>query len=151
MPLSCSMKCIRRRRHVWLLKVLQMKQNWKWTAMAESFNWLRFRFPSVSGIPVFVTAFSPVLRLVQFLSSGHRSVIVKVKFSELEAGCLWPVSVTSLHNEKLYDLYASSDIIRVIKSRRLRCAGHVARMRECRSAYNVLVGKPEGGDHLENP
>ena len=56
--------------------------------MAESFNWLRFRFPSVSGIPVFVTAFSPVLRLVQFLSSGHRSVIVKVKFSELEAGCL---------------------------------------------------------------
>jgi hypothetical protein len=49
-----------------------------------------------------------------------------------------------LHNEELYALYSSPDIIRVIKSRRLRWAGHVARMGEWRGAYRVLVGKPEG-------
>jgi hypothetical protein len=46
-----------------------------------------------------------------------------------------------LHNEDVYALYSSSKIIRVIKSRRLRWAGHVARMGERRGAYRVLVGK----------
>jgi hypothetical protein len=49
-----------------------------------------------------------------------------------------------LHNEELNDLYSSPNIIRVIKSRRLRWAGHVARMREERGAYRILVGRPEG-------
>jgi hypothetical protein len=49
-----------------------------------------------------------------------------------------------LHNKELYALYSSPNIIRVIKSRRLRWAGHVARMVERRSAYRALVGKPEG-------
>ena len=49
-----------------------------------------------------------------------------------------------LHNEKLNDLYSSPSIVRVIKSRRMRWAGHVARMRERRDVYTVLVGKPEG-------
>jgi hypothetical protein len=49
-----------------------------------------------------------------------------------------------LHNEKLNDLYSSSNIIRVIKSRRMRWAGHVARMGEGRSAYRILVGRSEG-------
>jgi hypothetical protein len=49
-----------------------------------------------------------------------------------------------LHNEKLNDLYSSPNIIRVIKSRRMRWAGHVARMGEGRGAYRVLVGRPEG-------
>ena len=49
-----------------------------------------------------------------------------------------------LHNEELNDLYCSSNIVRVIKSRRMRWAGHVARMREGRGAYRVLVGKPRG-------
>jgi hypothetical protein len=49
-----------------------------------------------------------------------------------------------LHNKELYALYSSPDIIRVIKSRRLRWAGHVARMGERRGTYRVLVGKPEG-------
>jgi hypothetical protein len=48
-----------------------------------------------------------------------------------------------LHNEDLYDLYYSLNIIRVIKSRRMRWAGHVAYMRR-RGAYRVLVGRPEG-------
>jgi hypothetical protein len=49
-----------------------------------------------------------------------------------------------LHNKELYALYSSPNIIRVIKSRRLRWAEHVARMGERRGAYKALVGKPEG-------
>jgi len=49
-----------------------------------------------------------------------------------------------LHNEELYDLYPSANIIRVITSRRMRQAGHVARAEERRGAYKVLVGKQEG-------
>jgi hypothetical protein len=47
-----------------------------------------------------------------------------------------------LHNEELNELYSSPNIVRVIKSRRMRWAGHVARMGEERGAYRVLVGKP---------
>jgi hypothetical protein len=49
-----------------------------------------------------------------------------------------------LHNEELRDLYSSPSIIKIIKSRRMRWAGHVARMLEKRNAYRLLVGKPEG-------
>ena len=49
-----------------------------------------------------------------------------------------------LHNEELSDLYSSPNIVRVIKSRRMRWAGHVARMGEEKGVYRVLVGKPEG-------
>jgi hypothetical protein len=49
-----------------------------------------------------------------------------------------------LYNEELNDLYSSLNIIRVIKSRRMRWAGHVARMGEGRGAYRILVGRPEG-------
>jgi hypothetical protein len=49
-----------------------------------------------------------------------------------------------LHNEELNDLYSLPNIIRVIKSRRMRWAGHVARMGEERGAYRILVGRPEG-------
>jgi hypothetical protein len=49
-----------------------------------------------------------------------------------------------LHNEELNDLYFSPSVVRVIKSRRMRWAGHVARMVEDRGVYRVLVGKPEG-------
>ena len=49
-----------------------------------------------------------------------------------------------LHNEELNDLYSSPNIVRVIKSRRMRWAGHVARMCGKRGMYRVLVGKPEG-------
>ena len=46
-----------------------------------------------------------------------------------------------LHNEKINDLYCSPNIVRVIKSRRMRWAGHVERMREGRGVYRVLMGK----------
>jgi hypothetical protein len=47
-------------------------------------------------------------------------------------------------------LYSSPDIVRQIKSRRMRWAEHVARMGEGRNVYSVLVGKPEGKNHLED-
>jgi hypothetical protein len=56
-----------------------------------------------------------------------------------------------LHNEELYYLYSSPNIIRVIKSRRIKRAGHVARMGERRVAYNVLVVKRNGKRPLERP
>jgi hypothetical protein len=54
-----------------------------------------------------------------------------------------------LHSGELHNLYSSPDIIRQIKSRRMRWAGHVARMGAERNVYRVLVGKPEGKRPLE--
>jgi hypothetical protein len=48
-----------------------------------------------------------------------------------------------LHNEELHNLYSSPSIIRVIKSRRMRWAGNVARIGKRRNTYRILVGKPE--------
>ena len=56
-----------------------------------------------------------------------------------------------LHNEELNDLYSSPNTARVIKSRRMRWAGHVARMEEGRVVTKVLVGKPEGKRPLGRP
>jgi hypothetical protein len=56
-----------------------------------------------------------------------------------------------LHNEELHGLYPSPSIVRVFKARRMRWAGHVARMGEVRGAYNILVGRPEGRRPLVRP
>jgi hypothetical protein len=56
-----------------------------------------------------------------------------------------------LHSEELHNFYSSPDIIRQVKSRRMRWAGHVARMGEERNVYKVLVGKPEGKRPLGRP
>jgi hypothetical protein len=55
-----------------------------------------------------------------------------------------------LHNDELHDLYSSPNIVRVIKSRRMRSAGHVERMGEGRGVHRVLVGRPEGKNHWED-
>jgi hypothetical protein len=55
-----------------------------------------------------------------------------------------------LHNEELHILYSFPNIIIQIKSRRMRWAGHVDRMGEKRKMFRVLVGKPEGKNHLED-
>jgi hypothetical protein len=55
-----------------------------------------------------------------------------------------------LHNEELHNLYSSPDSIRQVQSRRMRWAGHVARMGEERKVYKVLVEKPKERDHLED-
>jgi hypothetical protein len=56
-----------------------------------------------------------------------------------------------LHSEELHDLYSSPSIIRIIKMRRLRWAGHVILMGEKRNVYRLLVGKPEGRRPLGRP
>jgi hypothetical protein len=56
-----------------------------------------------------------------------------------------------LHNGELHVFYPPPDIIRQIKSGRMRWVGHVARTGEERNVYRVLVGKPEGKDPLEKP
>jgi hypothetical protein len=56
-----------------------------------------------------------------------------------------------IHNEGLHDLYSSPTILLLIKSRRMRWAGHVARMADGRGVYRVLVGKPEGKRPLGRP
>jgi hypothetical protein len=56
-----------------------------------------------------------------------------------------------LHNDELHNLYSSLNIVRVIKSRRMRWAGHVASMGEGRHVYRVLVRRPEGKRPLGRP
>jgi hypothetical protein len=56
-----------------------------------------------------------------------------------------------LHNEELHNLYSSPDIIRMIKSRRMRWAGHVARMGDMGNTYRILVEKPEEKRPLGRP
>jgi hypothetical protein len=56
-----------------------------------------------------------------------------------------------LHSGELHDLYSSPDIIRQIKSRRMRWAGHMTCMGEGRNVYRVSVGRPEGKKPLGRP
>jgi hypothetical protein len=56
-----------------------------------------------------------------------------------------------MHSGEVHNLYSSLDIIRQIKSRRMRWAGHVACMGEGRNVYSILMGKPEGKRPLERP
>jgi hypothetical protein len=56
-----------------------------------------------------------------------------------------------LHNEELHNLYSSPSIIRIVKSRRMRWAGHVTRIGEKRNVYRLLVGKPEGKRPTRKP
>jgi hypothetical protein len=55
-----------------------------------------------------------------------------------------------LYNDQLHSLYSSPNVVRVIKSRRMRWEAHVARMGEGRGVYEVLVGRPEGRYHWED-
>jgi hypothetical protein len=66
-----------------------------------------------------------------------------VTFQTVESG--------TLHNDELHSLYSSPNIVRVIKSKRMRWAGHVTRMGEGRGVYRVLVGRPEGKRPLGRP
>ena len=65
--------------------------------------------------------------------------------------CVFMLEWRKLHNEELSDLYSLPNIVWVVKSRRMRWAGHVARMAEGRGVYRVLVGKPEGKRPLGRP
>jgi hypothetical protein len=67
------------------------------------------------------------------------------KGEEVAGGWRWP------HNDVLHNLYASPNIVRVIKSRRTRWAGHVARIGEMTNGHNTLDGKPEGKRPFRRP
>jgi len=73
-----------------------------------------------------------------------------VRFSMLGARILMCVTVR-IHNEELRDLYSLPNIVRVVKSRRMKWAGHVARTGEGIGAHRFLVGKPEGKRPLGKP
>ena len=65
--------------------------------------------------------------------------------------CCISLELRKLHNEELNDLYSLPNSVRVVKSRRMRWAGHVARMGEDRGVQRALVGKPEGKRPLGRP
>ena len=80
---------------------------------------------------------------------AFESKVLRRKFGSKRDEVTW--EWRKLHNEKLHDLYSSSNIIRVIKSRRMRWAGNVARMGEKGNLFRALVGKPEGKGPLGRP
>jgi hypothetical protein len=101
----------------------------------------KFRFENLySAVP-----FPVYVREVSVLAAVSAVVIFGPKRDEATGG--W----RKLHNEELPDLYSSPSIIGIIKSRRMRWAGHVARLEERRNAYRLLVGKPEGKRPLGRP
>jgi hypothetical protein len=73
-------------------------------------------------------------------------VLRKIFGPKREEDGLW----RKLHNDELHSLYSSPNIVSVIKSRKMRWAGHVARMGEGRGTYRVLVGGPNGKDQWED-
>jgi hypothetical protein len=75
------------------------------------------------------------------------SLLTQLERPEREVDGSW----RKLHNDEFHNLYSSPNIVRVIKSRRMRWAGHVARMGEGRGVYRVFVGKPEGKRPLGKP
>jgi hypothetical protein len=76
---------------------------------------------------------------------GNR--VLRIFGPKREEDGLW----RKLRNDELHGLYSSLNVVRVIKSRRMRWAGHVARMGEGRDVYRILVGRPEGKRPLGRP
>jgi hypothetical protein len=103
----------------------------------------RLRYIEISCCLFFVW----VWNLISHKRAEHRLRVFKNRVLRRIFGPGWD-EVTGewrrLHNEELNDLYSSPNIIRVIKSRRMRWAGHVARMGKGRGLYRILVGRPEG-------
>jgi hypothetical protein len=87
------------------------------------------------------------LREEQRLRVFENSVLRRIFGPERDVDGSW----RKLQNDELHSLYSSPNIVRVIKSRRVRWVGHVARMREGRGVYRGLVGKPEVKRPLERP
>jgi hypothetical protein len=83
----------------------------------------------------------------QRLRVFENRVLRKIYGPKREKDASW----RKLHNDELHSLYSSLNIVRVIESRRVRWAGHVAHMGEGRGVYRVLVGRPEGKRPLERP
>jgi hypothetical protein len=122
-------------------------------------NLLSFRLISKNlNIKVYKTVILPVvlygcetwsltLREEHRLRVFENSVLRKIFGPKREEDGSW----RKLHNDELHSLHSSPNIVRVIKSRRMRWAGHVARMRDGRGVYRVLVWRPEGKRPLGRP
>jgi hypothetical protein len=80
-------------------------------------------------------------------TEGFKKSVLRIFGPKREEDESW----RKLHNDELHSLYSSPNIVRVIKSRRMRWAGYVARMGEGRGVYRVLVGRPEGKRPLGRP
>jgi hypothetical protein len=78
-------------------------------------------------------------------------ILVRLRFSSTHCDPHVAGEWRKLHNEELHNMYSSPSIVGVVKSGRMRWAGHVARMRDTRGVYRVLVGKPEGKRPLGRP
>jgi hypothetical protein len=78
---------------------------------------------------------------------GFEDRVLRIFGPKREEDGLW----RKLHNDQLHSLYSSLNIVRVIKSRRMRWVGHVACLGEGTGVYGVLVGRPEGKRALERP
>jgi hypothetical protein len=90
---------------------------------------------------------SPTLGVEHRLRVFENRVLKRIFGPKREEDGSW----RKLHNDELHSLYSSPNIVRVIKSRKMKWAGHVARMGECRGVYRVLVGRPEGKRPLGRP
>jgi hypothetical protein len=91
-----------------------------------------------------------LFKYYQFPCEYHSTVLI-FNTSAMSTWVEVTVEWRKLCNEDLNDLYCSPNIVRVVKSRRMRWAGHVARMRERRCVFRVLVGKPKGKRPLGRP
>jgi hypothetical protein len=88
-----------------------------------------------------------ILHSIDFYATATQRPFQIGIYSRLETSGDW----RKLHNEELHNLYSSPNIIRMIKSRRMRWAGHVIRMGETRNACRILVDEPEGKRPLRRP
>jgi hypothetical protein len=86
------------------------------------------------------------LRKEQRLRVFEKRVLKRIFGPKREEDGSW----RKLHNDELHGLYSSPNIVRVIKPRRMRWAGHTARMGEGRAAYRILVGRPNVRDHRKD-
>jgi hypothetical protein len=87
------------------------------------------------------------LREERRLRFFENRVLKKIFGPKMEEDGSW----RKLHNDEIHSLYSSPNIVRVIKSRRMKWAGHVARVGDGRGVYRVLVCRPEGKRPLERP
>ena len=116
------------------------------TAQLASFSTLRNRFSEAERtIAVVCHPSSKLIFLITLLIKHipHFKYLLSI-FDTIRPKRDENVEWRRLHNEELHSLYRSPNIVRVIKSRRLRLAGHVARMEEGRSSFKILTGKPTG-------
>jgi hypothetical protein len=135
-----------------LTKIDWEVMGWMHLAQDREYGWglvnivMKFRVPQKAG-NFLIETWSLTLKEEHRLRVFQNRVLRKIFGPEREEDGSW----RKLHNDELHSLYSSPNIVRVIKSRRMRWAGHVERMREGRGVYGVLVGKPERKRPLGRP